>query len=72
LSNNQLTGVPAEVGQLSNLENLNLSNNQLTGLPYELGNLGNLKLLNISGNDYSQQDLNIILKDLPSSTEIIK
>lgn len=72
LSNNQMTGVPAEVGQLQKLEFLNLSNNQLTGLPYELGNLKNLKVLDLSGNDYSAQDLEYIKSKLPSSTQIIK
>ena len=71
-SNNLMTGVPAEIGQLQNLEILNLSNNQLTGLPYELGNLKNLKTLNLSGNDYSTADLEIIIKKLPTTVEIIK
>jgi Leucine-rich repeat (LRR) protein len=71
-NNNTMTGVPAEIGQLSNLEVLDLSNNQLTGLPYELGNLKNLKTLNISGNYYSTQDLEIIQKNLPKNTTIIK
>jgi Leucine-rich repeat (LRR) protein len=67
-----MTGVPAEIGQLSKLEILDLSNNQLTGLPYELGNLKNLKTLNLSGNNYSTLDLNIILEKLPASVKIIK
>ena len=70
-SNNKMTGVPAEVGQLSKLEILDLSYNQLTGLPYELGNLKNLKILNLSGNDYAEQDLEVIKKGIPNSTEII-
>ena len=67
-----MTGVPAEIGQLSKLEVLDLSNNQLTGLPNELGNLKNLKTLNISGNDYSTVDLNSIIEKLPASVSIIK
>lgn len=70
LSNNQFTGLPAEIGQLANLEVLNVSNNQLTGLPQELGNLKNLKLLDLSGNDYSNEDLEIIKKGLPTSVVI--
>ena len=70
-SNNLMTGVPAEVGHLPNLEVLDLSNNQLTGLPNELGQLTKLKVLNLSGNDYSVQDLDIIIKGLPSDVNII-
>lgn len=72
LSNNLMTGVPAEIGQLENLQVLDLSNNRLTGLPLELGNLKNLKTLNISSNDYSEYDLGLIEKSLPSSVNIIK
>lgn len=71
VSNNDMTGVPAEIGQLSKLEVLNLSNNRLTGLPYELGNLKNLKVLDLSGNNYSQQDLEIIRRELPTEIEIV-
>ncbi len=70
-SNNLMTGVPAEIGHLPNLEVLDLSNNQLTGLPNELGQLSKLKILNLSGNDYSEQDLDIIIKGLPSDVNII-
>ena len=66
-----MTGVPAEIGQLSKLEILDLSNNQLTGLPYELGNLQNLIILNLSGNNYSEQDLGVILRTLPN-VQVIK
>lgn len=71
LSNNQFTGVPAEVGQLSKLEVLDLSNNPITGLPYEIGNLQNLKALNLKGTNYSKQDLEVIKEKLPSTTEIL-
>ncbi|MBN1462398.1 MAG: leucine-rich repeat domain-containing protein [Paludibacteraceae bacterium] len=70
-SDNQMTGVPAEIGQLDDLEVLDLSNNELTGLPYELGNLKNLKTLNLSGNNYAKQDLEIIKQGLSSDIEII-
>lgn len=66
-----MTGIPAEVGQLTNLEILNLSNNEFTGLPYELGNLKNLKVLDLSGNNYAEQDLDVIKQNLPSDVEII-
>ncbi len=70
LSHNKLSGVPAEIGQLKDLEVLDLSYNLLTGLPNELANLSNLKLLDLSGNKYSQADLDVIKKGLPSTTVI--
>lgn len=70
LSNNEFTGVPAEIGQLKKLEVLNLSHNQLTGLPFELGNLSNLKVLDLTGNNYSETDLATIKKNLPAQTVI--
>ena len=52
---NQLTGpIPAELGNLANLERLWLSSNQLSGpIPAELGNLANLKELRLSSNQLS-------------------
>ncbi|MBS4166858.1 MULTISPECIES: hypothetical protein [unclassified Neochlamydia] len=41
LDNNPLTSLPAEIGQLSLLQNLNLSNNKLTTLPAEIDHLLN-------------------------------
>jgi len=45
----ELTSLPPEIGNLTNLRRLTLSG-QLTGLPSEIGNLINLQYLNISGN----------------------
>ena len=43
--------VPAELGNLSNLERLSLNNNALTGpIPAELGNLSNLEWLSLYNN----------------------
>lgn len=72
VSNNFLAGIPKEIGQIENLLMLDLSNNQLTNLPYEMGDLKNLETLNISGNDYLSSDLNFILENLATSTDIIK
>ena len=55
LFDNQLRGdLPPELGQLSNLEWLQLSVNQLSGdLPPELGQLSNLEDLSLTGNQLS-------------------
>ncbi|MBC6479003.1 MAG: leucine-rich repeat domain-containing protein [Hormoscilla sp. GM7CHS1pb] len=52
---NGLTGkIPNQLGNLSNLERLNLHSNQLSGsIPPELGNLKNLRLLNLNSNQLS-------------------
>ena len=51
-SNGRLTGpIPAELGDLSNLEFLDLGTNRLTGpIPAELSNLSNLSELQLLGN----------------------
>ena len=53
LSDNQLSGVPPELGSLSNLERLDLSDNQLSGVPPELGSLSNLTHLYLHDNQLS-------------------
>ena len=52
LASNQLTGeIPAELGDLTNLEVLSLSGNQLTGeIPAELGSLTNVEVLWLASN----------------------
>ena len=56
LSSNQLGGaLPAELGDLTNLESLRLWDNQLTGrIPAKLGDLTNLKELDLGGNGSSR------------------
>ena len=50
LKGNQLTGLPAEIGQLTSLETLGLENNQLTSVPVEIGQLTSLTVLGLLGN----------------------
>ena len=48
--NNQLTRVPAEIGQLTSLRVLDLQHNQLTRVPAEIGQLTSLRMLWLHGN----------------------
>lgn len=71
VSNNNMTGMPAEIGQLSNLETLNYSNNKITGLPNELSNLkNNLKTFNLTGNPLSAEQISKLKASLPSTNII--
>ena len=45
-----MTSLPPEIGQLTNLQQLNLSYNRLTRLPPEIGQLTNLQELDLSNN----------------------
>ena len=47
---NQLTSVPAEIGQLTSLTNLYLNRNQLTSVPAEIGRLTSLTKLDLNDN----------------------
>ena len=50
LGENQLTSLPAEIGQLTSLQGLFLWGNQLTSLPAEIRQLTSLRVLDLSGN----------------------
>ena len=49
-SGNQLTSLPAEIGQLTSLRELDLGGNQLTSVPAEIGLLTSLVKLFLGGN----------------------
>ncbi|MEK7183971.1 MAG: leucine-rich repeat domain-containing protein [Patescibacteria group bacterium] len=71
VSSNNMTGIPAEIGQLNKLEILNYSDNKITNLPDELSKLRyNLKEFDLSGNPLSQEQISK-LKILLPDTKII-
>ena len=54
INTNQLSELPKEIGNLTNLRKLYISNNKLSELPKEIGNLTNLRYLSISNNQLSE------------------
>src|SRR5258708_30830560 len=54
LSGLNLSQVPVELGQLTNLQELYLNSNQLSQVPVELGQLTNLQELDLNNNQLSQ------------------
>lgn len=50
----ELSELPKEIGNLTNLTKLNLGGNKLTELPKEIGNLTNLTWLNLSVNKFTK------------------
>ena len=59
LSYNNLTQLPIEIGQLTQLTNLYLSYNNLTQLPVEIGHLTQLTTLDLSYNNLTQMPVEI-------------
>ncbi len=53
LAGKDITGLPPEIGKLTNLQTLNLNSNQLTSLPNQIGKLANLNDLNLINNQFS-------------------
>ncbi len=50
LVSDHLTSLPEQIGQLSNLEKVNLSSNKLTSLPEQIGQLSQLEKLDLCNN----------------------
>jgi leucine-rich repeat protein SHOC2 len=53
LSRNNLTSIPPDIGNLTQLTYIELSGNKLTSLPASIGNLNNLSHLDLQGNQLS-------------------
>lgn len=51
LTGKDLKKLPPEIGQLKNLQILNLNDNKLKALPPEIGDLGNLQVLSLLNNN---------------------
>ena len=82
-ADNQLSSLPAEIVQLTNLQTLNLYNNQLSSLPAEIVQLTNLQSLDLRHNQLSSlpaefvqltnlQSLDLSYNQLSSLPETIK
>jgi hypothetical protein len=54
LTNNNISDLPAAIGNCKRMQKLMLAGNQLTALPRELSNCDNLELLRISANKLSE------------------
>ena len=60
LYNNQLNSLPVEIGNLINLQYLDLVNNQLNSLPVEIGNLINLQYLDLDNNQLNSLPIELL------------
>lgn len=69
-SYNNMTGVPAEIGQLTKLENLDLSYNNIDSLPNEIADIKQLKTLNLTSNPISTEKIARLRTQLPNTNII--
>lgn len=69
LSDNFITHIPPEIGQLINLTHLNLSKNKITRLPDSIAYLTQLETLDLNKNPMPKSEIDRIQKLLPN-TEI--
>lgn len=60
------SSLPSQIGELKNLQTLDLKNNQLSSLPAQIGKLKNLKKLNLSNNPIPEAEQEKIRKLLPN------
>lgn len=67
-SYNNMTGIPAEIGQLNQLQTLDYSYNKIDTYPNEIANLKQLKTLNLTGNPFSAAKIAEIRAKLPNAT----
>ena len=69
--NNQLQRLPAEIGNLRKLQELDVRDNQMCDFSIEIGNLINLKRLDISNNYIPDSQIENIKKMLPNCEIVI-
>lgn len=70
-SYNNMTGIPAEIGQLNLLEELNYSYNKIDTLPNEIFKLTQLKRLDLTGNPMPADKVQELRQKLPNTTIVI-
>ena len=65
---NGLESVPEDIGQLRNLEQLNLGFNKLTSLPFSFSKLHNLEVLDLRNNKF--RSIPFFVGQLPKLTRL--
>lgn len=67
VSNNQLTAIPPDIGQLNSLRYADFSHNQLTDVPDQVTQLQNLKWLNLAANPIDLETIAELRQRMPST-----